>query len=212
MTFDPKQHLIQLKGRNGKLADYLPVAARLAWFRDVHPDGVIEINEHTVSEQVAIFRARVSIPSGGSADGWGSETPQDFRDYIEKGSTKALGRALAAMGFGAMETGDEMDEGERIADSPVERPQRGAPRNANGYQVADLGPAPASNGTPAPAAKPAAPANWTTIWATAKPMGIPDRAALDAFLAPDKAADLQEWQILARLKEAAAPAAPPPSH
>jgi hypothetical protein len=49
---------------------------------------------------IAIFRARVAIPGAGEASGWGSETSTDFRDYIEKAETKALGRALAALGYG----------------------------------------------------------------------------------------------------------------
>jgi len=49
---------------------------------------------------LALFRARVSVPGGGTASGWGSETADDFGDYIEKAETKALGRALAALGYG----------------------------------------------------------------------------------------------------------------
>jgi hypothetical protein len=49
---------------------------------------------------MAVFKASVSIPGSGSATGWGSEHYNDFRDYIEKAETKALGRALAALGFG----------------------------------------------------------------------------------------------------------------
>jgi hypothetical protein len=131
MSFDPNAHIIQLRGKGGT-ADYLPVAARIAWFRDKHPDGHIAVAAHTISEQIAIFHARVSIPEGGSAEGWGSETPRDFGDYIEKASTKALGRALLALGFGTMQAGEELDEGARIADAPVARPQQARPApNAN---------------------------------------------------------------------------------
>jgi hypothetical protein len=55
-------------------------------------------------------------------------------------------------------------------------------------------------------------ADWTDVWSTARPMGIKDRAALDQWLGGEGAQGLLPWQILARLKEAAAPAAPPPSH
>jgi hypothetical protein len=122
MTFDPNAHMIQLRGKGG-MTDYLPVAARIAWFRERHPDGHIAIEAHTITEQIAIFHARVSVPDAGSAEGWGSETPRDFGDFIEKASTKALGRALLALGFGTMQAGDELNEGERIADAPVERPK-----------------------------------------------------------------------------------------
>ncbi len=40
------------------------------------------------------------LPSGGRATGYGSEAQGDFADYIEKAETKAIGRALAALGYG----------------------------------------------------------------------------------------------------------------
>lgn len=123
MTFDPAKHIIKIKARNGQLADYLPVAARIAWLRAEHPDADIDVEAHAISDQVAIFRATVTLPSGGRADGWGSETPADFKDYIEKASTKALGRAIAALGYGTLQAPD-LEEGERIVDAPVEQPRR----------------------------------------------------------------------------------------
>ena len=51
---------------------------------------------------------------------YGSETAKDFGDYAEKASTKSLGRALAMLGYGT-QFAAEMDEGERVVDSPVER-------------------------------------------------------------------------------------------
>ena len=122
--FDPNQHLTNLKG-----APYLEVKWRMAWLRDKHPDAAIDTDMVSMNEQHAIFKATVSIPGGGSATGWGSETPGDFRDYIEKAETKALGRALAALGFGTQFAPD-VDDGsahDRPVDSPVRRqdaPQR----------------------------------------------------------------------------------------
>src|SRR5258708_5494348 len=39
--FNPNDHLIQIKGRNG-LSDYLPVQWRLVWFRSIYPNGSVE--------------------------------------------------------------------------------------------------------------------------------------------------------------------------
>ena len=39
--FNPIEHLIQIKGRNGS-SDYLPVQWRLVWFRSIYPNGSIE--------------------------------------------------------------------------------------------------------------------------------------------------------------------------
>jgi hypothetical protein len=112
--FDPNEHLRNLKGQN-----YLDVKWRLVWLRDDCPDASITTRlEHHELGQFALFSAEVTRPGRGSATGWGSETIKDFADYLEKAETKALGRALAALGYGTAHAA-EMDEGERIADSPV---------------------------------------------------------------------------------------------
>ncbi len=69
-----------------------------------------------------IFRATVEIPGGGRATGYGSEGYDDFREYIEKAETKALGRALAALGFGTQFCPDfEFSAGNgRLVDSPID--------------------------------------------------------------------------------------------
>lgn len=93
--FEAGKYLTNLNGR-----DYLEVKWRLLWLRTEHPDAVMETELVSHEADLALFRARVSIPDGGTATGWGSETSNDFRDYIEKAETKALGRALAALGYG----------------------------------------------------------------------------------------------------------------
>lgn len=124
--FDPGQHLRKLHGNQ----DYLDVKWRIVWFRDVHPDGQIDTEHITLTDEIAVFRATVSFPaeSGtrGLATGYGSETPRDFGDYIEKAETKAIGRALAALGYGTQFAAD-LEEGDRIADAPVDRAVRDAP-------------------------------------------------------------------------------------
>lgn len=120
--FDPSDLLIKLKGR-----DYMEVKNRLVWLRHDHPDADVmtSIIEHTMGE-CAVFRAEVRVPNGGSATGWGSETVTDFRDYLEKAETKAIGRALAALGYGTQfcedhEFTDTSSATPRVVDSPVER-------------------------------------------------------------------------------------------
>lgn len=139
--FDPAAHITDLRGKQ-----YLEVKWRLAWLRDRHPEAIIitELVEH--SGTFALFKADVTIPyngtdmtGGGSATGYGSETVDDFGDFIEKAETKALGRALAALGYGTQFCGDELDEmggkrGQRIVDSPVQQKARPAAQSstANG--------------------------------------------------------------------------------
>lgn len=144
--FNPNEHLMQIKSRNGS-ADYLPVQWRLVWFRSICPNGTIETeivhldptmeteeesyawnSETRRSEKVikrapgfAVFRAIVKDGNGGIAMGTKSEKAASFPDYIEKAETGAIGRALAALGYGTQFAGDEFDERHRIVDAPVER-------------------------------------------------------------------------------------------
>lgn len=115
-TFDPRRFVTRVGG-----ADYLEVKWRVYWLRTQHPDAVISTDLVSHENNVAVFKAHVSIPGGGSSTGWGSEGYDDFRDYLEKAETKALGRALAALGFGTQFTPDfDFAEGqEKVVDAPV---------------------------------------------------------------------------------------------
>lgn len=115
-AFDPRSLPIRTMSRGG--AQYLDVKYRLVWLREEHPDASIETEEkgHDPGKW-ATFRATVSVPGGGSATGHGSETAGDFGDYYEKAETKALGRALAALGYGAQFL---PDDGESLADAPMD--------------------------------------------------------------------------------------------
>lgn len=123
--FNPREHLVNIRGKG----EYLEVKWRLVWFRSEHPDGIIETQAIEIGEGYAIFKATVSIPGGGSATGYGSETVGDFRDHLEKSETKSLGRALAALGYGTQFTQDFVMENQdgtpHVVDAPVERTQRG---------------------------------------------------------------------------------------
>jgi hypothetical protein len=116
VAFEPAKYLSRVSG-----ADYLEVKWRLVWLRDRHPDASIETTLVSHEDNIAVFRARVQIPEGGSSTGWGSESAGDFRDYLEKAETKAIGRALAALGFGTQFCPDHEfgAASGRIVDAPV---------------------------------------------------------------------------------------------
>ena len=140
--FDPARHITQLKG-----SDYLEVKWRLVWLRDRHPDAVIETELIAHDDKLAIFKATVSVPGpSGSATGFGSETPGDFRDYIEKAETKAIGRALAALGFGTQFAGyEDGASNDRPVDSPVKRDALPRQRNVSQNTVPQRSGSPQTN-------------------------------------------------------------------
>ena len=122
--FDPSRYLSKIKG-----ADYLEVKWRLVWLRDQYPDAVIDTELVSHVGNQAIFRARITLPTGASATGWGSDDINSFANYIEKAETKAIGRALAALGFGTQFCTDfdyGSDEGQ-VVDAPVARNRGNAP-------------------------------------------------------------------------------------
>jgi hypothetical protein len=108
----------------GRDVDYLDVKWRLVWLRSDHPDAHITTELVSHDGKLAVFHAEVVLPSGGRASGYGSETARDFPDYIEKAETKAIGRALLALGYGTQfaldyEMGDDQSE-----DAPVQAVSR----------------------------------------------------------------------------------------
>jgi hypothetical protein len=130
MVFDPQPHLIQLPRKVKDKAtghyttvydDYLEVRWRLVMFRDRYPHGIITTEEICVDldRGYARYRATVADGEGGQASGYGTETQAGFADYVERAETRALGRALAVLGFGTQFVGQDLTEGEHIVDAPV---------------------------------------------------------------------------------------------
>jgi hypothetical protein len=117
-AFNPAPYMRQLRGRGGA-QEYLDVKWRILWLRREHPDAQIVTEHVQIDEKSAVFKATVTLPSGGKATGYGSETAGDFGDFIEKAETKAIGRALNALGYGA-----QFAEGEETPTPPAEPPVR----------------------------------------------------------------------------------------
>ena len=114
MGFNPNEHLMDLKGKK-----YLQVMWRLVWFREEKPLWSIDTKLEQLTDNHAVFCAKIYDENGvQKSAGYGSEGVKDFRDFIEKAETKAVGRALAMLGYGT-QFAPELDEEERIVDSPV---------------------------------------------------------------------------------------------
>jgi hypothetical protein len=128
--FDPTAHLLHLPRKAKDRAtghyttvydDYLEVKWRVLMFREKYPHGVITTEEVYVDldRGYARYKATVADGEGGSATGYGTETAADFPDFCERAETRALGRALAVLGFGTQFVGQDLTEGDHVADAPV---------------------------------------------------------------------------------------------
>ncbi len=170
-NFSPREHLIMLKSKQGS-SEYLPVQWRLVWFRQECPEGTIEteiihldLEKETEEETytwnsdmrrsekltktargLAIVRAIVKDGKGGVSMGTKMEKAASFGDWLEKAETGAIGRALAALGYGTQFTGDEFDEQHRIVDAPVERKSAAQVESSNEPRPVVNGRTGASNG------------------------------------------------------------------
>lgn len=121
--FNPQEHLSKIQGR-----DYLEVKWRTYWFRQEHPNGRIDTDVHVIGD-VAFVKATVCNNDGNQiASGMatirtaqGHETKTWGGREIEKAETAAIGRALAFAGYGTQFADDEMNEGDYLADAPMER-------------------------------------------------------------------------------------------
>ncbi len=120
MTFIPQDHINKIQGK-----DYLEVKWRLVWFREDHPNGRIETE--VITHDPVLMRAMVFSENNMLASGYGTAKKRGVsaaRPY-EGAETAAIGRALAHAGYGTQFTGE--DEGDNLADSPVE--------NGNGNSI-----------------------------------------------------------------------------
>lgn len=119
----PKGTKLPLLNLRGKF--YLQVAYRIVWFREDYPFGKIETECIERTDKFAIFRATISIPWNNDywmlASATKREDSQHFGDYLEKAETSSIGRALALCGYGT-QFAQEIEEHDRIVDSPVDVP------------------------------------------------------------------------------------------
>ena len=134
MTAEIEQYLrnqiIRIRGG----AEYLPVQARVHWFRTLNPFGRIETEMlyFDPTQQIAAFKA--TIYDGENrllAQATKMETAKGFADYLEKAETGAIGRALALAGYGTqfapelMETnGEPITQPQQMVDSGRRAPQQ----------------------------------------------------------------------------------------
>lgn len=144
-AFDPGKHLSKVKGQ-----DYLEVKWRVVWFREEWPHGKIETQVIDVNPDFAVLRAEIyqldeNGTMFGSATSHGFVEKRAFESYVEKAETKAIGRALAVLGYGTQFT-DDAEFGNGYANTngvqgpPPERPapaRAQAGRNSSNGTITD---------------------------------------------------------------------------
>lgn len=126
---DLTPHFMSLQG-----ARYLKVAGRLLLFRECHPQGGIHTELISIDWEkgFAQYKAVILTEKGAIlATAYGSETQKGFpQGWIEKAETVAVGRALAAAGFGtafALADFHEQTPSDKLADAPVQAEYVAAP-------------------------------------------------------------------------------------
>lgn len=111
--------LISLKGK-----DYMMCAMRLVWFNEEVQLFKIETQFIRSEDTVSIVKATITIldDKGGivkQASATKREDQKHFPDHLEKAETGAIGRCLALLGFGTNFAVTDLEEGERLLDSPL---------------------------------------------------------------------------------------------
>lgn len=110
-----KYPLIKLKGK-----DYLQVAYRIQWLNDENKSFNIQTEFIHIGDDFAVCKAKVTVGDK-YAEATKREDKGHFQDFIEKSETGAIGRALAILGMGTQFCIPDLDEEDRIVDSPLEK-------------------------------------------------------------------------------------------
>ena len=115
MTFNPKDHIMNMRGK-----DYLEVKWRIVWFREENPKGcilteIVSYDPQVVKATVIDGEANTLAVGHGTPKTQGVAKTRPF----EGAETAAIGRALAVAGYGTQFTGE--DEEEHLADAPIDR-------------------------------------------------------------------------------------------
>ena len=111
--------LLSLKGKM-----YLMVAYRLQWLSEKYDNYTISTHFPVLNDDQTVATTCVKILDKDGkvlreATATKRETKKDFPDHTEKAETAAIGRALSMLGLGTQHALSDLDEGERIVDSPL---------------------------------------------------------------------------------------------
>ena len=156
--FNPADFVRELKGDDGESSAYLDVKYRLLWFRLDHPNGKIVPEIISVDNTSAVVCCKLYLDRSDPADQFIAMSyaqrfanAEKFGDrFLEIAETAAMGRVLAAAGYGTQfcSSGDMLSG--IIADAPLELRDLSEVEDTEGTH-------PSQQGTVIPAPVPVAP-------------------------------------------------------
>ena len=128
--FNPAEFTRELSNEDGTMSLYLDVKYRLLWFRLHRPEGKIDSEIIRVDDKSAVVSCRLYNDKNDPAEQYIARacaqrfvSSERFGDrYLEIAETAALGRVLAAAGYGTQFCGSSDMLGDVIADAPIELP------------------------------------------------------------------------------------------
>lgn len=126
--FDPAEFTRQLPNEDGSTSLYLDVKYRLLWFRLHRPQGKIVPDIVHVDEKSAVVSCKLYEDKADAADQFLAQasaqrfcSEEKYGDrYLEIAETAAIGRVLAAAGYGTQFCGNTDMLSGIIADAPIE--------------------------------------------------------------------------------------------
>ena len=126
--FNPAEFTRELPNEDGTLSLYLDVKYRMLWFRLHRPNGKIDTEIIHVDEKSAVVSCKLYSDRGDPADQYLAKScaqrfvsQEKYGDrYLEIAETAAIGRVLAAAGYGTQFCGATDMLSGIIADAPVD--------------------------------------------------------------------------------------------
>jgi hypothetical protein len=197
-VFDPKPLVERL--RAGGLETAQEVDLLLLWMRKEHPTAKILTDLAQFDPEIAVIRAVISLPSGAEATGYGSALSAEGKEMVERAETKAIGRALNALGYSVESFDGRPAQSERRSETPAPAPIQAVESPPEIEMVEEELPSePETEPTPAPTSRQAASAtkdaedveveaadySWTAFWRWARQLGFANRGAVEAYIGRD---------------------------
>ena len=127
-NFNPADFTRQLPNDDGTMSLYLDVKYRLLWFRLHRPNGKIEPEIIHVDDKSAVVCCKLYADRNDAQDQYLAKSSaqrfvsqERFGDrYLETAETAAMGRVLAAAGYGTQFCGAADMFGEDVVDAPLD--------------------------------------------------------------------------------------------